>query len=124
MGVVNAGRGSLIVMPDLIAALVPAISPRRIDVRLALPADDPAWRHRRSPSRRVAGRVHPARARAGRGRLSARRADPEPVPANAGIEARRHFRGDACVALTDAMAAELVKPPGRATHASPHNGLS
>jgi glyoxylate/hydroxypyruvate reductase len=49
-GIVNAGRGSLIVMPDLIAALDAGhLSTAVLDVfeTEPLPPDDPAWRHPR-----------------------------------------------------------------------------
>ena len=49
-GIVNAGRGSLIVMPDLIAALDEGhLGAAYLDVfdPEPLPADHPAWRHPR-----------------------------------------------------------------------------
>jgi glyoxylate/hydroxypyruvate reductase A len=68
-GVINAGRGSLIVMPDLIAALDSGhLAAAVLDVfdPEPLPADDPAWRHPKiTVTSHVAGFAsRPARARA------------------------------------------------------------
>lgn len=68
-GVINAGRGSLIVMPDLIAALDAGhLAAAVLDVfdPEPLPADDPAWRHPKiTVTSHVAGFAsRPARARA------------------------------------------------------------
>jgi glyoxylate/hydroxypyruvate reductase A len=68
-GVVNAGRGSLIVMPDLIAALDSGhLAAAMLDVFDAepLPPEDPAWAHPKiTVTSHVAGFAsRPARARA------------------------------------------------------------
>jgi glyoxylate/hydroxypyruvate reductase A len=68
-GVINAGRGSLIVMPDLIAALDQGhLAAAMLDVfeQEPLPPEDPAWSHPKvTVTSHVAGFAsRPARARA------------------------------------------------------------
>ena len=83
-GIVNAGRGSLIVMPDLIAALDDGhLGAAYLDVfdPEPLPADHPAWRHPRiTVTSHVAGFAsRRARARAVAAALAAQ-ARGEPLP--------------------------------------------